>query len=256
MSGSALVLTLQILVVAGAVLTALKLWRTGLGRRYPVFFSYLLFRSANGTWGLFVDVKSDIYFVAWFFTEPVNLVFYVWIVIELCGLVLRKHRGILTLGKWAIGAGLTISIAVSVLSMLLRVKPAQRSAGMFYMMAADRGVTLAMALFLLLMMLLLRGYPVQLSRNVVLHATLYSVFFISNTASTLLASVLGLHLYSAMDTGLLAVSALCLLTWLFFLNPAGEEDKVMVSHFRPEYEERVLQQLEALNATMLKISQK
>jgi hypothetical protein len=159
--------------------------------------------------------------------------------------------------------GMVISVTLSVLSAFAKFQaaPIQRSRslnksilGYFY--AADRGVTFCMAIFLVLMLLLLSRYPVPLSRNIVLHTTLYTLFFLSNTLSILLSSVFGLHLFTAIDSGLLGVSTLCILAWLIFLTPQGEEVRVNVPHFAPENERRVLFQLDALNSTLLRVSRK
>jgi len=256
MPGNALVVFLQATSVVVAAAMAAKLLKTHLYRRYRVLFWYFAFRAVNGVWPLFLHVKSDLYFYFWVFTLPINLLFYIWVVLELCGLVLERHRGLYTLGRWAMYFGMAVSITLSVLSLLPRITPAtpQRSRIMFYFMATDRGVTFCMALFLILMLFLLSRYPVTLNRNVVLHATIYSVFFLSNTLDVILQSVFGVHLYMAIDTGLMGISCACLLTWLLFLNPRGEETRVQIPHFLPEHEERLLYQLDALNATMLKIS--
>ena len=99
-----------------------------------------------------------------------------------------------------------------------------------YFLAADRGEVTAsvLAIFLLLMLLLLSRYPVPLSRNVVLHAAVYTVFFLSNSMSDILADVFGLHLFTVIDMGLTVVSQLCIFTWLLFLNIKGEEVRVHV----------------------------
>jgi hypothetical protein len=265
MPGHVLVLFLQVTSLLASGLTAIKLFRTGLHRRYRVFFWYFIFRVANGVWPLFVGIKSSVYFYFWFFSEPLNLIFYVWVVLELCRLVLERHRGLYTLGRWAMYFGMAISVGLSILSLMAKIRraPPQRSeikklsvSIINYLYATDRGVTFCLAIFLLLMVFLLSRYPVPLSKNVVLHATLYTVFFLSNTLSVILSSVFGLELFSAIDTGLMGVSCACALAWLFFLNPKGEEVRMTIPHFGPEHEERLLLQLDSLNTTLLKVGRK
>ena len=263
MPGAALVSGIQWLSLLGSLLIAVKLYRSGLHRRYRVFFAYFVFRVPHGIIPLLVDIKSPIYFFSWVFTEPLVWVFYVWVVLELCRLVLERHSGIYSLGKWAMYVGMAISVTLSVLSVLAKFQaaPPQRSISLHtsiigYFYAADRGVTFCMAIFLLLMLLLLSRYPVRLSRNVVLHTTLYTIFFLSNTLGMILSSVFGLHLFTRIDAGLSGVSALCILAWLIFLNPKGEEVRVNIPHFAPESERRILSHLDALNSTLLKVSRK
>src|SRR5579871_1941688 len=101
MPGASLVSVIEWASLVGSLLTAFKLHRTGLYRRYRVFFAYFLFRVANAVFPLLLDRGSPAYFRYWIFSQPVVWVFYVWVVLELCRLVLEKHRGLYTLGKWA-----------------------------------------------------------------------------------------------------------------------------------------------------------
>lgn len=261
MPGAALVLGIQWVSLLGSLLTAAKLFRSGLYLRYRVFFAYFLFRVPIAAYPLLVDIKSPVYFYIWVFTEPLVWMFYIWVVLELCGLVLERHRGLYTLGKWAMYVGMAVSVTLSVLSVMARFKaaPAQRSKSSLsnsiigYFFAADRGVTFCLAIFLLLMLLLLSRYPVRLSRNVILHTTLYTIFFLSNTLSVILKTVFGVHLFTTIDTGLMGVSAVCILAWLIFLSPKGEEVRLNIPNFAPEDEKRILYHLDALNSTLLKV---
>ena len=128
MSGEALRLTLQWLLVAGSLLTAAKLYFTGLSKRYRVFFLYFLFRLPNSIAPLVMDVKGNIYFYFWVFTTPIVWFFYVWVVLELCRLVLERHNGLYNLGKYALGVGMVISTTVSIISIIVRFQsaPSQR----------------------------------------------------------------------------------------------------------------------------------
>ncbi len=255
MANSALVPVLQAVTLTGAALTSIRLARTGLRARYPIFFCYFLFWVANSIWPLFLSGSSHAYYWLWICTEPVNWAFYLLVVWELCGLVLEKYPGLVTLGRWVMYSAVAIAVIVSFLSVI----PGIRSGGpqwqtTRYMLVADRGITFSLVIFLLLMMLVLKTYPVRLSRNVVLHAVLFTVFFISNTVGALFQSLFGTALYTAIDSVLLGVSAACVLAWLFFLTPAGEEVQENATQLAPEYEQRILHQLNALNATVLKVA--
>jgi len=149
-----------------------------------------------------------------------------------------------------------VALFISVLSLLPRVAPPQRIPDWLlpWVLVLDRGITLGLAVFLLVLMFLLRKYPVRLSRNVVLHASLYTIFFISNSLDVAVASVLDPASYHVADAALLTVSAACVLTWLFFLNPSGETVQVRLPFFKPEDEQRILEKLESLNGTILRLA--
>ncbi|HTS26234.1 MAG TPA: hypothetical protein VMH81_10200 [Bryobacteraceae bacterium] len=196
-------------------------------------------------------------------SEPLVWMFYIWVVLELCGLVLERHKGLYTLGKWAMFAGMTVSVAIALLSVFAKIKAAppqhsfsQRVSIVGYFYAADRAITLCLAVFLLLMLLLLSRYPVALSRNVVVHTSLYTVFFLSNTLSLILATVLGVKSFASLEAATTLVSALCVLAWFVFLTPEGEAVRVNIPHFTPEHEERILYHLDSINTVLLRVAHK
>jgi hypothetical protein len=243
-------------LLLGLVVLAGRLYRTGLYRRYRIFFVYVLFRVPMTACVLLLSIKSNAYFYFWIGTEPLTWLFYVWVVLELCQLTLERHQGLYTLGKWAIYCGMALSVTISVISVLPRLGPTPQSHIMGYVMGADRGVTLTLAIFVVLMLFLLTQYPVPLNRNVVLHVTVFTAFFLSNTLSMLAHSVFGLNFYSTIDAGMAVVASICVVVWAFFLAPRGEDVRVQVPHFAPEHEERILYHLNALNATVLKVAHK
>jgi len=259
MAGRSFAFYLLIISLAGAALLVFKLLRTGLYRRYRIFFLYLLFRIANSIVSLSLDITSDDYFYVWSISEPVIWAFYILVVRELVGLVLEKHTGLGTLGRWFMYTAMVISAAVSVFSILPKITPQIKPASqrLFYVFAIDRGITLSLVIFLLLLLFFLSRYPVPLGRNVLVHAALYTLFFLSSTLTTLLKSVFGsANMFITIDTVLVGFAAACMFAWYFLLSPKGEEVKMSIPHFSAEQEERILYKLDTLNATLLKVGGK
>lgn len=257
MSGSALVVFLEVVSLLGFGLTAGKLFRSGLFRRYRAFFAYLVFEVLFNAVLLFSDIKSGFYFTFWVVTEPLVWLLCILMVLELYRLILEKHPGLYTLGRWVMYAALVISVTVSILSLLPKITPAmpQASKVMGYWLATERGVDSSLAIFIFLMLIFLSRYPVPLSRNVVVHAIVFSIFFLSNTVVYLARSLFGLHLIDQINLIMMAIPAVCVLAWLFLLNPQGEQVRAAEpSSMGPEHEERVLHHLNALNATLLRAS--
>ena len=192
------------------------------------------------------------------FTEPLFWLFHVMVVRELFRLVLARHKGLYTLGRWAMYFGVVVSVTLSLISMMLKFKPgaAQKSQIIAYFYGTDRGVNLCLALFLILMVLLISRYPVSLPRNIVLHAVLFTTFFLGNSLTSLLRSVLGIRLFTTIDTGLMALAAACTFGWFFFLTPKGEEARVEPQQISSDREERILYHLDSLNAALLKVARK
>ena len=255
---AALVRFLELLILAGCALTGVKLFLNGLYRRYRALTAYLVFRAfATGATLLFFNKSSSPeYMKFWILTEPILWVFYILNVIELYSLVLEKHRGLYTLGRWFLYAGLSISVVISGLALLPKLNggTAQVSKVMGYYIAIERGVDFALLIFLLLILLWLTQYPVPLSRNVVMHSLAYSILFLSSSAGLFVRAVFGVQVSSSVSTFFLGIGTACILIWLVFLTPKGEEVRVSLPIFGPEQEQRILGHLEALNNTLLKVS--
>lgn len=260
MSVAALIVAFQILSVIGAVLTVIKLWKTGLYRKYRFLFFYFLFRIPNTIWPLFFndffDTQATLYYQLWIATEPVTWFFHTAVVLELYHLVLQKHKGLYTLGRWALFAGVGTSLTISLVSLIPRMtlSMTQQSKTMFWYLATERGFMLGLAIFLLFMMGFLVLYTVPISRNVKMHARIYTIFFVSNYLAFLLRSLFGYEANPVTNGIGQFVSMACVFAWLFLLGPKGEEVKTSVPVIGPEQERRVLQHLDALNATLLKAS--
>ncbi len=89
---------LQFISLIGAAFLAVRLFVTGLWRHYPIFFWYFVFRIPNTLWPLVVKKSTTpLYEDIWIFTEPISWAFHVLVVVELCRLVLNRHRGIYSL---------------------------------------------------------------------------------------------------------------------------------------------------------------
>jgi len=255
---AAIVRFLELVILAGCFFTSVKLVYSGLYKRYRALFAYLVFRFFYTAALLFVfqSTRSASYQWFWILTEPIIWLFYVLVVIELYSLVLERHRGLYTLGRWVLYCGLTVAVLISGLTLLPQLNGgiAQSSRLMPYYLAIERGVDFSLLIFLLLILVWLTRYPVPLSRNVLIHSLAYSILFLSNTAGLLMRVIFGFNLSVAVSTFFLGIGAACILIWLVFLTPTGEEVRVSLPGFGPEHEERILCQLEALNNTLLKVS--
>jgi hypothetical protein len=178
------------------------------------------------------------------------------VVVELCRLVLTGHRGIYSLLRWAMFASVIIAVGISILSLLPKIQPRMnldtRVLGFWF--ATQRGLDFALAIFLLLILFVLSRYPMRLSRNVLLHAALYTIFFFEGALTTFLRvlAVSGPQL-RVINLWMAGLSALCIFAWVFLLSPRGERTPSLPP-ISPRHEQHALRQLEALNATLLKVA--
>jgi hypothetical protein len=261
MTTAALVSFFQVVSILGSILVVLKLYTSGLYRRYRIFFVYFIFRIPYLTCFWFQyrqGANSSSYFVLFFYTEPVLMLFYLLVVVELYRLVLERYKGLYTLGRWAMYLASIVSVAISVLTLLPKITPStpESSRNLFKMFAVERGVDLSILLFILLIVMFLGRYPVPLSRNVIVHTGIYAVFFLSSTMGLLLRTLFTVQVKAAVNVILVGFAAACTVAWWLLLSAKGEEVRVNIPQFGLGSEERILQQLDALNATLLKVSKK
>lgn len=254
MTAAALIAAFNAAAALGAALTAWKLVREGLHGRYTVLFTYLIYLTLDKIYPLLLDVRSKSYFYIWLATQPVSWAFQILAVRELCGLVLEMHPGLSTAGRWIMYAGTAISAAISLLSLLPRITGAlpQRSRLLAYVLAADRGVSFSLAIFLLLMLTLASRYPLPLSRNVVLSTVVFTATFLTNTLGVLLLTVFEVRLAAWVDAVLMGIHAACLLAWFLLLNRHGEDVRFTWWHPSPDHEQQLLGFLDSLNQTCLR----
>jgi hypothetical protein len=250
---------LQVISLLAAVVLVTRLLTTGLWRRYPIFFWYFVFRIPNSVWPVYIKNPSHEYEHIYIATEPFTWIFHVLVVAELYRLVLQRYRGIYSLLRWAMYGSLAVAIPISVVTLLAKIKPAasldSRLLGVFF--ATQRGIDFALAIFLILILFFLSQFPVRLNRNILLHATLYTVFFLGNALTMFLRifAVAG-HALATVNAFIEALSAVCIFAWVFLLSPKGEEVLASFPTLSPRHEEHALRQLESLNATLLKVSRK
>jgi hypothetical protein len=249
----------EVVSAAGAGLTAFTLFRAKLQRTYPWFLLFLLFITVATPASLFLDQGTSAYLRFYKFVQPVFWVFYIGIVIELYRHIFQRHKGFYSIGRWIVLVSVGLSVAVSAAMMFSKITPEmpQLSRTLSYYGAVNRGIDVALAACLFLMLVGLAFYTVPLSRNLRLHSALFTCFFISSTLATLLRDVFGLKYSIALDLGLLAVSCICLFSWALLLSRAGEEvHSPAAAWFGPQDEDRILEKLDALNAALLRASGK
>ncbi|MGA2739032.1 MAG: hypothetical protein ABSG65_16460 [Bryobacteraceae bacterium] len=244
---------LDLLIVAGTAILSARLLATGLHRRYRVFFFYLVFATLHlGALDL-LGLKSGAYEKVWVLTEPIEWLFFVLVVLEIYALVLEEYRGLSTVGRWALITAVLAALIASGISLAVPSQLTTQGPLMRYYYVAERAVYFSLVVFLLSIIGFLMQYPITLSRNVIVHSMVFSVYFLGNTVLYLLLSVRGkgsldVVAYAGSATTLAAVGA-----WLVLMNRAGELRKVSLRpQWMPGREEELVSQLNHLNAALLR----
>jgi hypothetical protein len=116
----------------------------------------------------------------------------------------------------------------------------------------------SLVLFLLLITAFLIWSPIAVRRNVVLHASILSFYFLSSALTLFIRNRAGYEqTRAAIGMVLFFVENSCYLLWIAFLNKRGEEKVVVVRRsWDTDDEARLTQQLDAINAFLLKTARK
>ena len=254
MPSTSLTNTFLVISILGCSATAIRLFRCGLSARYRVFTWFFAFAAVNHVWPLLIDRASFLYFYFWIVTEPVFRVFYVLTVLEMYRLMTERYKGLYSLARWAMYGTSAVSVLVSVMMLLPRITPAmpQKSVCLGYAYAFNRGVDFSLTVFILLILLFLSQYPIALSRNLLAHATLCSLYFLSSGTYGMVRRMIGGAPATSLNLVLSGIVASCTVAWFLLLSPKGEGIKAVRIRFSAGYEAQVLEKLDALNQILLK----
>jgi hypothetical protein len=191
-------------------------------------------------------------------TEPLVWLFYVLVVLELYSLALQNYKGLKTVGRWFFFVATTLAVFISGLSVLPSWgNPHEKFPVVLYFILVGRGIFFSLVLFILLILIFLSWYPISLSRNLVTHAAVCTVFLISYSMGYLVRNVQGDTVTRTVNVANLVIRNVCLAGWLFLLTREGEETKMVVRReFTTEDEKHLVDQLTSINSSLLRATRK
>ncbi len=244
--------------IVGYVVLLARLRATGLHRIYRWFFLYLVFQLIRAVVMFPVTPRTTLY--GWYFvlSEPILWALYILVALELHGLLTRKHPGIAALGRrvlvWALAVALVISLAA--MAPDISAGPGKYP-WLTLLNVTERTIVSSLVLFLLLIAGFVAWYPVPLPSNVITHDIVFAAYFLSKNMGLLVRNITGHQVTRTVSAVFQAVACVCLVIWIAALRSKGEEGRVVLRpRFRQEDEERLMSQLDALNATLERARQK
>ncbi len=231
-----------------------RLYKSGLAAKYKNFTVFLGVEV--------VQSVSALVFSLWFpkyygymalVTSPAAWVAYILVVLELFGLVFKDYRGVTTVSKFALRVILGTSLVIALLSLFPEMHESARHVRALAVFSlVERGVVTSLVAFLLMIAGALLWYPIPLKRNAIIHTALFSIYFLAIAAGLFFRDTLGFELTRAVSTATLAFVNVCLGMWFWFLRQPGEATQMVVRKPDPEEAARLLQQLESINAVLLR----
>jgi hypothetical protein len=193
------------------------------------------------------------YRIAWLVQQPIAWILYVWVVYSVLQKIMFEHRGILLMSRKLFAACFAASVIVGVLSARIEYVIARPDAPVKLAFLIDRAFGTVSLLLLGVTLLCLLWFPISVSRNTALLCSGLLVYFAAKTALLLARDIWSpdsVHLVSLI---LILISTACLTMWAVFLTRAGEYETVRPGHsWKPSEQDRLLHQLEAINAVLLR----
>jgi hypothetical protein len=240
-------------ILAGAVVVW-RLYSAELHRVYRFFFASLVFGLLRSAALFLFSPRSASYYRIWASTEPILWLFYVAVVFEIYSLVLSRYAGIYSVGRMFFFAAVAVSTFVSALTVFPTMTGALAARPLLYYYALiERSVVTSLAIFLLLLLALVTWFPVPLSRNLLVHCSVYSAYFFAGNVIGLFWHIGGMDAHYWTSMARFAVAMPCYYCWAFLLSGDGEHRTASLHLGRsPMEEERLLGQLDGLNATLLR----
>ena len=255
-SKSIVIQYLTIIQIGSYLLLLTKLFRSTLWQKYRYFTFYLVFETIRVPVMSVIPRATDVYAITYFSTQPIIWLLFVLTVLELFQLVLRNHVGIASLGRKALSISLALSalISVSTLVFELQRQPVE-SAFLYNFMLLERLVMMSLLVLVLCLIGFLSYFPVPLTRNVRVHASVFAAFFAVRTTLLIVRTWFGREIVATLNIVAYVAMIACLLAWFRLLTLEGE---VAPRKMKPsnDSEARLLAQLDALNETLLRSARK
>ncbi len=240
---------LLIVEIAELLALCVRMWLAGLHRVYVNFFRYLVLELLQALIPLFVPLESPLYRDFFVASQAFIVAFYALVVLELYSVILRNLAGIAGVARRYIKVTLAFAILVSLLPLRIEKTPNTLTG---YLFIFERPILSSLVAFVLLISGFLVYYPVPLGRNVIAYLAGYAVYF-PTIATMAFFQNLGYFWNRQKGNIDMGISVLCLTFWLLALNRKGEDKRVVVGHhWNPGDEQRLLAQLEAINASLLR----
>lgn len=231
-----------------------KLWWSGLRKIYVFFFSYLVLELLQSLLPIFVPVHAMLYRDAYVASQSLIVCCSALVVLELYSIILSHLQGLASVTRRFIQVTLAAAIILSLIPLWLEKAPDTMTGFLFIF---ERPILSSLLVFVLLLTGFLVYYPVPIGRNVVVYLIGYAAYFIGEAASIFFLNNLGYYANRWLSDLTMGFFLVCLIFWLVGLDRKGEEKRVVVGHqWGAGDEQRLLAQLEEINAALLRSGRK
>ena len=246
------VYVLNAVQVAGLLLLTYKLVTSGLARIYRYLTIRAAFECFRVVATFYIPARTALYAQFYFVTQPLLWILDALMLLEVYTTVFNKHKGIAGLSRKLIPAAMLFSACLAALTMALR--PVGESPSILDMLAAlERSVNISLLCFVIVLIGFLTWFPVPLSRNTLVHSTVFCAYFASRAIAFLIRTTLSRDLWPIVGVVVISASVASVYAWILGLTRQGEYVTVRTGvHRHPVDQERLMEQLEAINQSLLR----
>ncbi len=235
------------------VLQALVVWKLGhenLAKAFRWFRYWLIFEVARSVVSLPLSFRSNAYAYFFFAGLPVAWLLYILVTAEVYERSLNSYRGLALVGRRTVVGVVAFCLAAGVILVVPDlVKSGDRYPILVVVLSANRWVVNSVALLLLAQVAFQLWFPGPIKRNTIVHSLILTLYFLTESGADLLRDQMGAGVWQWTNLLLVVLGAVWTVGWLVLLRQSGEKELfAWRSAPPPEFESRVLKQLNSLNS--------
>jgi hypothetical protein len=246
-----------------ASIWAVRIWRLGLVRRYPVLFTYLVLFTVFdllGSWLYASGVRvggQKAYNIFWVLFMPLCWLAWLAIVLELYGHMVERYAGVRKLGRMVMYGSLAgLAVGVSVLLYLDPYRIPDINYWKSLWLKQEQGVSMGIAALVLVLLAFKRVFSLSTTRNVRLVLSTFGLYFAVSACLMVLRTYLGPQFRSVRDMTAMMLYVGCLAVGAYLFSRAGEAEAepslALDPASRSEMAARAAQQLQSFNDRLVR----
>ena len=238
-------------MVGFGALTAKLLW-SGLASKYRYLTARAAFECVRVGAAYFIPKKTMLYAHFYFATQPLLWTLDVLMLLEVYTAVFNHQKGIASFSRRVILFAMVLSAGLAALSFVFQPS-SPLSETLAIVAVLERAVNISLLSFIVVLVGFLTWFPVRLSRNTLVHSTVFSVYFALRAIVSLVRTSISQDVWLTLNVVVLSASVSSILIWIIRLTQQGEQVTVHSGLPRDAVEqERLMQQLETLNRSLLR----
>jgi len=207
------------------------LWRLWWEKLSGVYLFLSIFLAAEMLQSIVVlplGRNSNPYLWSYLISTPLIWAVAYLVVLELYRLTLEEYPGIASVGRKAVTWCMSLAIAISVIYAVAGLKITSGPLPVLRIyFVLERSIVLGLLLFLVLIQLFLFHYKLPLSRNRMVYATGYALYFAVAIGQDIIFTALGIRVAYSITLWIVAAAGVILLAGAGLLSQEGEAKVVL-----------------------------